>query len=154
MEGEAERSAGPVDWVVGAALLARREALDQIGGFDEAYFMYSEELDWCRRAKDAGWEVVFLPLAQIVHHEGKSSEQVAAARHIYFQTSKVRYFRKFHGPLASETLRLGLLGMFAGEWALEGLKGLLGHKQALRRQRMAAYEKLLRSGLRPQKTGS
>jgi GT2 family glycosyltransferase len=154
MEGEAERSAGPVDWVVGAALLARREALDQIGGFDEAYFMYSEELDWCRRAKDAGWEVVFLPSAQIVHHEGKSSEQVAAARHIYFQTSKVRYFRKFHGPLASETLRLGLLGMFAGEWALEGLKGLLGHKQALRRQRMAAYEKLLRSGLRPQKTGS
>ncbi|MGC8781289.1 MAG: glycosyltransferase family 2 protein, partial [Anaerolineae bacterium] len=80
-----------VDWLVGAALMTRRTVLEQVGGFDEGYFMYSEELDWCRRVKGAGWRIVYLPAAQIIHYEGKSSEQVVTARHIRFQTSKVRY---------------------------------------------------------------
>jgi N-acetylglucosaminyl-diphospho-decaprenol L-rhamnosyltransferase len=138
-----------VDWLVGAALLTRRSVLDQVGGFDEGYFMYSEELDWCRRVKTAGWRVVYLPAAQIVHYEGKSSEQVVAARHIRFQTSKVRYFRKFHGRLAATALRTFLLAAFAAEWALETVKWLLGSKRLLRRERMAAYAQLLASGLRP-----
>jgi hypothetical protein len=147
-EGPQPQRALPVDWVVGAALLARRETLAQIGGFDEGYFMYSEELDWCKRAHDAGWQTVYLPSVQVVHHEGKSSEQVVAARHIRFQTSKVRYFGKFHGPAAAETLRLALLGAFAGEWLLESAKWALGSKKTLRRERMAAYRQLLQSGLR------
>ena len=65
-----------VDWLVGAALLTRREVLTQVGGFDEGYFMYSEELDWQRRVKQAGWQVVYLPEAVITHYEGKSTEQV------------------------------------------------------------------------------
>ena len=137
-----------VDWVVGAALLTRRAVLEQVGGFDEGYFMYSEELDWCRRAKDAGWQIVYLPAAQILHYEGKSSEQVVAARHIRFQTSKVRYFRKFHGPLVAGALRIFLLATFAVEWLIETGKWLLGSKRALRRERMAAYGRLLRSRLR------
>ena len=137
-----------VDWLVGAALLTRRSVLDQVGGFDEGYFMYSEELDWCRRVKTAGWRVVYLPSAQIVHYEGKSSEQVVAARHIRFQTSKVRYFRKFHGRLAADALRAFLLAAFAVEWVLEAIKWLLGSKRLLRRERMAAYAQLLASGLR------
>lgn len=137
-----------VDWLVGAALMVRREVLEQIGGFDEGYFMYSEELDWCRRAKGAGWQIVYLPAAQIIHYEGKSSEQVVAARHIRFQTSKVRYFRKFHGPPAAGFLRLAILGMFALEWLLEAGKWLLGSKRSLRRERLAAYGCLLRSGLK------
>ncbi len=141
-------AAEEVDWLVGAALLVRREVLEQIGGFDEGYFMYSEELDWCRRAKGAGWHIVYLPSARIVHYEGKSSEQVTAARHIHFQTSKVRYFRKYHGPLVAGFLRLAILGMFAVEWLLEGSKWLLGSRRSLRRGRMAAYSQLLRSGLR------
>ncbi len=137
-----------VDWLVGAALLVRREALEQIGGFDEGYFMYSEELDWCRRARDAGWRVIYLPAAEVMHYEGKSSEQVAASRHIRFQTSKIRYFRKFHGLLTAEFLRLAIGGMFAVEWLLEAGKWLLGSKRPLRQERMAAYLQLLRSGLR------
>jgi N-acetylglucosaminyl-diphospho-decaprenol L-rhamnosyltransferase len=138
-----------VDWLVGAALLTRRNVLDQVGVFDEGYFMYSEELDWCRRVKMAGWRVIYLPSAQIVHYEGKSSEQVVAARHIRFQTSKVRYFRKFHGRLAADALRAFLLAAFAVEWSLEAVKWLLGSKRPLRRERMAAYAQLLASGLRP-----
>lgn len=136
-----------VDWVVGAALLARREVLAQIGGFDEGYFMYSEELDWCRRAKAAGWQIVYVPAAQVIHYEGKSSEQVVAARHIRFQTSKVRYFRKFHGSRQAEALRVFILASFAVEWALEAGKWLLGSNRPLRRERMAAYGELLRTGL-------
>ncbi|MCX7707615.1 MAG: glycosyltransferase family 2 protein, partial [Anaerolineae bacterium] len=137
-----------VDWVVGAALLARREALDQVGGFDEGYFMYSEELDLCRRIKAAGWEIHYFPRAQIIHHEGKSSEQVVAARHIHFHTSRVRYFRKFHGPLAGEVLRFALLGMFGVEWLLEMGKWLFGSKRSLRRERLIAYARLMATGLR------
>ncbi|MEJ5198315.1 MAG: glycosyltransferase family 2 protein [Anaerolineae bacterium] len=137
-----------VDWLVGAALMTRRAVLDQVGGFDEGYFMYSEELDWCRRVKAAGWRIVYLPTAQIVHYEGKSSEQVVAARHIRFQTSKVRYFRKFHGPLAAAILRAFLLSTFMAEWGLEAAKWLVGSQRALRRARMVAYAQLLRTGLR------
>ncbi|MGQ9489554.1 MAG: glycosyltransferase family 2 protein [Anaerolineae bacterium] len=141
----------PVDWVVGAALLVRRTVLDQVGGFDEGYFMYSEELDLCRRIKAAGWEIHYFPAAQVIHHEGKSSEQVVAARHIRFHTSRVRYFRKYHGPLAAGFLRLALLGMFGVEWLLEAGKWLLGSQRMLRRERMAVYARLLASGLRSDK---
>ena len=106
-----------VDWLVGAALLTRREVLDQVGGFDEGYFMYSEELDWQRRVKQAGWHVVYLPDAVITHYEGKSSEQATGARHLRFNRSKVRYFRKYHGRTQAEFLRLALLAMFGFEWA-------------------------------------
>jgi hypothetical protein len=139
-----------VDWITGAAMLARREAIDEVGLMDEGYFMYSEELDWCRRFREAGWRVVYLPTAQIVHHVGKSSEQVVAARHIHFQTSKVHYFRKYHGALMAEWLRLFLLANYVWQLGLEGVKWLVGHKRALRAQRIEAYRQVLRSGLLPQ----
>jgi hypothetical protein len=146
---EAEGQSQEVDWLVGAALMVRGEALAQVGGFDEGYFMYSEELDLCRRIKQAGWRIVYLPAAQIIHYEGKSSEQVVAARHIRFHTSKIRYFRKFHGPIVAEALRAFILGAFAVEWVLEAVKWLLRSKRTLRRERMSAYRQLLASGLRP-----
>ena len=89
-----------VDWVTGACMLTRRAVVDQVGGMDAAYFMYSEELDWCKRIKDAGWRVVYLPTATVVHHIGKSSEQAVTARHINFNRAKLRYFRKHHGYFA------------------------------------------------------
>ena len=138
-----------VDWVTGAALMARREAIEQVGPLDEGFFMYSEELDWCRRFKEAGWRVVYLPTAHIIHHVGKSSEQVLPARHIHFQTSKVRYFRKYHGPVAAELLRWFLLGNYLWQVGLEAGKWLVGHKRSLRAQRLGAYWQVLRSGLRP-----
>jgi N-acetylglucosaminyl-diphospho-decaprenol L-rhamnosyltransferase len=128
-----------VGWVQGSALMARREVYTRIGGLDEGYIMFSEEMDWCRRAQDAGWRVVYLGTARIVHHGGKSTDQVVAKRHIYFQQSKVRYFRKFHGPLIAEALRLYLLAQYAWQWLLEWGKGRLGSKPELRRERTAAY---------------
>jgi hypothetical protein len=137
-----------VDWLVGACLMVRREAYTQVGGLDEGFFMYSEEMDWCRRIKDAGWQVVYLPTATVLHHEGRSSEQVVAARHIHFQSSKVRYFRKHHGRVQGEFVRWYLLATYAFQVGREGLKWLVGHKRSLRAERVRAYWQVLCSGLK------
>ncbi len=137
-----------IDWAVGAALMVRRAVVEQVGGLDESFFMYSEELDWCRRIRSAGWQVVYLPSARIVHHEGRSSAQVPAATHIRFNASKVRYVQKYHGRLAAALLRWYLLAGFAAQLIVEWLKGRLGHKRALRAERVSAYWQVLRSGLK------
>ena len=62
-----------VDWLVGACLCVRGAAAAQVGLFDERFFMYSEELDWCRRFRAAGWRVSYVPSAEVMHQEGGSS---------------------------------------------------------------------------------
>jgi N-acetylglucosaminyl-diphospho-decaprenol L-rhamnosyltransferase len=137
-----------VDWITGACMCIRRSTWEQVGPLDEGFFMYSEELDWCRRAKDLGWQVGYLPSATIIHHEGQSSTQVIPARHIYFQTSKVRYFRKYHGAFVAGFLRLFLLAAYLQQLGLETAKWLIGHRRSLRADRIRAYIGVLRSGLR------
>ena len=137
-----------VDWVTGACTLFRRQVFDRVGVYDEVnFFMYSEELDLCKRIKQAGWRIVFIPEAQVIHYEGKSSEQAVAARHIRFNTSKVRYFRKWHGRGVSNVLRVWLLSQYVWQIGLEALKYALGQKRDLRRQRIGVYGQVLRSRL-------
>lgn len=137
----------PVDWLVGAALLVRREVVEMVGRFDDDFFMYFEELDWQRRMKAAGWSIWYLPTAQVVHHEGASSGQIVARRHMLFATSKIHYYRKWFGPRTAQGLRAWLLALCAWELAIESLKLLVGHKRALRSARVAAYRQVLASGL-------
>ncbi|MCU0513596.1 MAG: glycosyltransferase family 2 protein [Anaerolineae bacterium] len=138
----------PVDWVQGSALMARREVYAQIGGLDEGYVMFFEETDWCQRAKQAGWQVLYLGTARIIHHGGKSTDQAGARRHIHFQESKLRYCRKYFGRGFAAALRLFLLLQYAWQMVREGVRYLVGHKRPLRRQRLAIYWQVLRSGLR------
>lgn len=94
-----------VDWVQGCAMVIRREVWDSVGPFDEGYWMYVEELDWCRRAHDRGYRTYFTPEARVVHY-GKRS--VARARaHVLplgFR-SHFRYFRKFDGRAKEMAVR-------------------------------------------------
>lgn len=145
----ADDETADVDWVTGACLLTRRTIVDAVGGMDAAYFMYSEELDWCRRIKAHGWRVVYLPQAQVIHHAGKSSEQAVMHRHLNFNRAKLRYFRKYHGGAAAFVLRVVLLLNYGMQLLLEGGKGLIGHKRPLRWQRVQVYWQVLRSGLKP-----
>lgn len=138
-----------IDWVVGACLMVPRQVSAQVGGMDEAYFMYSEELDWCRRIKDAGWKVRYLPSAKVIHHEGKSSEQAVTARHINFQRAKLRYFYKFHSRGTAWILRVVLLKNYTFQLLVELAKGVIGHRRQLRWQRVRAYWQVLLSGLKP-----
>ncbi len=146
-----------VDWLVGAAMLCRREALEEVrtlqGPFDERFFMYSEEVDLCRRLKSHAWRIVYVPAALVIHYEGKSSEQASAARHIHFNTSKVLYYTKWFAGLWPALLRSFLLLEFRIQLWIEQGKLLLGHKPALRRQRIDTYRQVLRSRLRPQPEG-
>ncbi|RMD52092.1 MAG: glycosyltransferase family 2 protein [Candidatus Thermofonsia bacterium] len=138
-----------VDWVMGAAMMLPADVVTAVGGMDPGYFMYSEELDWCRRIKAAGWRVIYFPQAKIIHHEGKSSEQAIAARHINFNRAKLRYYRKYHGRLAALLLRAFLLKSYVYQIVVEGVKGLLGHKRPLRWQRIKVYWQVIRTGLPP-----
>jgi N-acetylglucosaminyl-diphospho-decaprenol L-rhamnosyltransferase len=136
-----------VDWVTGACLLARRKTVEEVGLLDEGFFMYSEELDWCRRIKGQGWKVVYLPTARVIHHGGQSSEQVKPFQHIQFQRSRVRYFRKHYGSWQAEVLRLFILATYLYQLVVEALKWLVGHKRPLRASRVKAYWQVLRSRL-------
>ena len=125
-----------VDWVVGACIMLRRAALDQVGLFDEGYFMYSDELDWCFRAKRTGWQVYHLPQAKVVHYHGKSSEQNLLARELRFQDSKLRFFGKHYGRWQAQLLRLFLLGTYGVELTALSTKMLVSrHNLAGRRAR-------------------
>ena len=136
LEDRSDAHVQEVDWVWGACFLLRREALEETGGLDETFFMYSEEVDLCRRLHQAGWKTVFEPAAEVVHHHGKSSEQVPAARLIRFNRSKALYAGKHLGAGVAEVLRLYLLGTFLWEMAFEGAKLALGHRPDLRRARL------------------
>ena len=142
-----------VDWLVGAAMLARRTALEAVrdpalvGPFDEGFFMYSEETDLCHRLQRAGWHIVYVPEAVVVHYEGRSSSQVAAARDIHFFTSQIRYQAKYFGPQWANLLRGTALWNYRIQLLLERAKWQVGHKRELRAQRIAAYREVLASRL-------
>lgn len=89
----------PVDFVLGATLMVRGEALRQVGLLDEDYFMYCEEMDWQRRTQQAGWRVYGVPAARVVHVAGASSSQFRSRSFTALWQSRLRYFRRYHGPL-------------------------------------------------------
>jgi len=91
-----------VDWVSGCCMLIRRKALDEIGLFDENYFMYVEDVDLCRRAWEAGWQVAYFPGAEVTHQIGGSSKLRPIRMIVEHHRSMWIYYRKFfhHGPCA------------------------------------------------------
>lgn len=138
-----------VDWAQGSALLVRRALWEEIGGLDERYVMYFEEVDWCRRARLAGWRTRYHGGARITHYGGASSAQVPTRRQWHFDRSKLRYARQHQGrPLALALLFILRAGYLC-RGLLEALKWLVGHKRQLRRQRARAYGRLLTRPLWP-----
>ena len=81
-------------YVEGAYLMARREAVDRVGGMDERIFMYAEDVDWCYRFHQAGWEVWYLPQAPVVHYGGQSSKQKPGRMEAELYRSRVYFFWK------------------------------------------------------------
>ena len=91
------------DWVPGCYYLIRREVIDQVGLFDPRYFLYYEEVDHCKRVKQAGWKVVYYPDTTVVHIGGESAKTVVELNAVSRQIPKIQiesellYFRKHHG---------------------------------------------------------
>ena len=86
-----------VDWIHGAAMMVRREAIAAAGGMDEGFYMYLEDVDLCRRIRDHGWEVAFFPRAGLVHLENSSTAAVPMRRVYQHARSRGIYARKHHG---------------------------------------------------------
>lgn len=104
------------DWVSGSCLMARRACLEAIDGFDDGFFLYEEDADLCRRARAAGWRVVFTPRATVVHQLGRSMAQDPLRARLEYHRSHLRYYRKHCSPAAVAVLRCLLLARAAGAW--------------------------------------
>jgi len=95
-----------VDWAQSAALLVRRDATEQIGWFDPAFFVYSDEVDLCKRLRAAGWRTLYVPGAAAIHHEQLSTGAVPERRIVELSRNRDRYMRKHHTAPAAWTVRL------------------------------------------------
>lgn len=92
-----------IDHPLGATMLVKANVVEATKGFDESFFMYCEEIDWCWRIREGGWEIYAVPGAEIVHYGGESTRQVAARSIINLWKSRAQLYRKHHGAF---TLRL------------------------------------------------
>jgi GT2 family glycosyltransferase len=95
-----------VDVVMGACLLVRRRVVEQVGLLDEAFFMYSEEVDWCYRIRRAGWRLYLVPQARATHIWGGSTGPVRVEAFIHLFRSRLIFFRKHRSRLAAATVKL------------------------------------------------
>ena len=94
----------PVDVVSGCFMMLRREAADEIGLFDEDFFMYGEDIDWCRRFRANDWPVIFYPDAEAIHYGGASSSNQPAAFFLVMQQARLRYWKKHHSLFSAFVL--------------------------------------------------
>lgn len=127
-----------VDWLSGACLMARREMIEEIGGLDDGYFMYFEDVDWAFRAHRAGWEVRYTPEPVVIHEVGRSSDRRPKRMIVMHHQSAYRYFRRHSRVGQSVPGRALLASGLAARAALtlarnEGIKWK-GHLDAVRRR--------------------
>ncbi|MDO8582169.1 MAG: glycosyltransferase family 2 protein [bacterium] len=95
-----------VDQVMGAAFLIRRELINAIGMLDEKFFIWFEEVDYCKRAKSAGWEVWYTPDAVVLHHGGESFAQVLTMKKQWMYSKSLLYYFRKHGEWAAYALNI------------------------------------------------
>lgn len=102
--GSATREVG---WVQSAAMLVRGEAAERVGYLDPAFFVYSDETDFCKQLRDAGFEILYVPSARAVHHEQLSNDRLAGRRRaVEFHRGRDLYMRKHHGRAAAAIARV------------------------------------------------
>jgi hypothetical protein len=109
MEAWGVKQPRAVDVLLGACLMVRREALDQVGLLDEQYFMYSEEVDLCSRLRRFSWNLFWVPQAEVIHFGGQSTRQASADMFMRLYESKLRYFRKNYGQIHALAYKLLLM---------------------------------------------
>lgn len=128
-----------VDWVQSAGMMVRAAAIAEVGAMDPAFFVYSDEVDWQRRAHGAGWSVIYVPDAVIVHGEQLSHGAGGRRRIVEFSRNRDRYMRKHHGAVAAGAVR----GLAALTYGLRALAALLLPGHSPRRYAWHAYHSLL-----------
>jgi GT2 family glycosyltransferase len=131
-DAEAYREPGSPDWVSGAAVMVKRSVLEELGGWDEGFFMYCEDTDLCRRLDDAGHELGFEPSASVMHVGGASAPRASLLP--VLASSRLRYATKHRGRAAA-SLERGGIALGALTHAVVGRGGSpvrAGHLKAVR----------------------
>jgi N-acetylglucosaminyl-diphospho-decaprenol L-rhamnosyltransferase len=119
------------EFLMGACLLVRREAADTVGLFDEDFFMFSEETDWCYRFRQAGWKVLFFPGAEFVHVGGASTSQNWGPMYREQLRGHLRFLAKHRGPREAERARRLLLASMRMRGVLfQGDRGRISREAA------------------------
>jgi N-acetylglucosaminyl-diphospho-decaprenol L-rhamnosyltransferase len=95
-------------WLTGACLMMRRDIFEQLGGFDESFFMYFEDKDICKRVREAGWKVVYYPKTSIIHLLGGSSSGFKKSVSNYYRDSQSYYYQKHLGEFQTSILKIYL----------------------------------------------
>jgi len=132
-----------VDHPLGACLMVRREAMEQVGVLDEGFFMYCEDVDWARRLKTAGWGIYCVPSAEVVHLEGQSTRQFREGMFVALWRSRFRLFGKHHGRFYNWAVRrIVLLGLWAEEGRARRRAPADPGAQAELARRLAAYQQV------------
>ncbi len=147
MGGFDRRTVREVDWVLGAAMAVRREWAERVGGLDEGYFIYAEELDWCRRIRGAGGRIFFFPGAEVVHYGGVSKARARAAILPRAFASRFRYYERHHGRTYALAVR-GLTALGMGVRLLAQGLVVLVRGDAGERETWRAYWSVLQESLR------
>ncbi|MBM4325695.1 MAG: glycosyltransferase family 2 protein [Deltaproteobacteria bacterium] len=122
----------PVEALIGAVMMIRREAAEQLGGFSEDYFFFLEETDLAVRMRRAGWKVIHIPSARAVHLQGASANEHGAASRIEFYRSRYIFFKKHYGPVSAGILKCALIANLTMNVALLGLLNALTLGQSQR----------------------
>ena len=123
----AEREQEP-DWVSASCFLARRTALEAVGGFDESFFLYEEDVDLCIRVRRAGWRVVYTPKAEVAHSLGRSMDRAPALARLEYNRSHLRFYGKHNSPGQRLVLRAWMAGRAAWGWLRAG-RGAAGRQR-------------------------
>jgi GT2 family glycosyltransferase len=123
-----EDEPGEVDAVNGAFMLCRREAIGEVGLLDEGYWLYMEDLDWCRRFWQRGWKVFYEPAAVALHVKGGSSgRRRAAKQEVAFHRGMGRFYRRFdapeHNPLVNTAVYAGIGAKLAVSLGITAIRG-------------------------------
>ena len=113
-----------VDSVIGACMMVRQEAIEQVGLLDEDYFLFLEETDWCYRMKKAGWKIYHVPQAEVYHFQGKSAEAVKKRARVEFYRSRYHFFKKNRGTWQWFILLIGLTIKLMVEFVFTGIANL------------------------------
>jgi N-acetylglucosaminyl-diphospho-decaprenol L-rhamnosyltransferase len=119
-KGDRPRS---VDWVMGAALVLRREAIEEVGLFDESFFIYFEEVDLCLRLHRAGWEVRYFPHLTVVHHESQFSAHIPERRINETWRGRRRYWHKHHSAAGARVAALATGCQYLGSAGVALVRG-------------------------------
>jgi GT2 family glycosyltransferase len=114
-----------VEAISGACMMVRREMIADIGPLDEEYFLHCEDLDWCMRARQRGWKVLFVPDAKVVHHKGVSSRARRLTVEYYKHSGMVRFYAKLYPRWLMTLVTAGVWTRFGGIAALHLLSRLV-----------------------------